>query len=339
MLALAWHVSCWKAWSADIIWRSRRASTSWKSPSVYSAWRGLYFMWRMGGLMSPDGAHWVGSQRKFTGAQYYKGAWQTHWTSRLVLYALADRLHHMKPFLSSWRGEDGEVIIFPDRCSRGRSRPHTPQCVCCYSAGPKTSRQGPCQAGCVPVSAACSSIVDLYGLLQGFHRGLQFTGEPGRSGSESYPPRRFGFGIVMRCRVGRRGVATGLSGSPSRYLDADAAIAFRSMGGGAAESRLSTGKRSEGDGVSSIRSSVLRMRKRTSLLDNMVACGHCGGPQLSFVSYGPYGDHPSAFKFIAIVGGLVAGTAIGLVGFGGRLTKLAGGLRPALRVMLDVDSW
>jgi hypothetical protein len=44
-------------------------------------------------------------------------------------------------------------------------------------------------------------------------------------------------------------------------------------------------------------------------------------------------------KIITVVGTVVAGAAIGIVGFSGRLKSLAGGLRPVLRVMLDVDNW
>ena len=44
-------------------------------------------------------------------------------------------------------------------------------------------------------------------------------------------------------------------------------------------------------------------------------------------------------KVITVVGTMVAGAAIGIVGFSGRLKSLAGGLRPILRVMLDVDNW
>ncbi|MCU1259543.1 MAG: hypothetical protein JWO80_2428 [Bryobacterales bacterium] len=40
-----------------------------------------------------------------------------------------------------------------------------------------------------------------------------------------------------------------------------------------------------------------------------------------------------------ILGVLVAGAAVGIFGFGGRLSKLALGFRPAVRVMLDVDNW
>ncbi|HKD06251.1 MAG TPA: hypothetical protein VKB79_10165 [Bryobacteraceae bacterium] len=42
---------------------------------------------------------------------------------------------------------------------------------------------------------------------------------------------------------------------------------------------------------------------------------------------------------IKIVGTIVAGTTIGIIGFSGRLKSLAGGLRPVLRVMFDVDNW
>jgi hypothetical protein len=38
-------------------------------------------------------------------------------------------------------------------------------------------------------------------------------------------------------------------------------------------------------------------------------------------------------------GGALAGTALGLVAFGGRLKQLTGGLRPVLDVMLDVDNY
>jgi hypothetical protein len=39
------------------------------------------------------------------------------------------------------------------------------------------------------------------------------------------------------------------------------------------------------------------------------------------------------------MGTLVVGASAGLIGFGGRLQKLALGFRPVVRVMLDVDNW
>lgn len=39
------------------------------------------------------------------------------------------------------------------------------------------------------------------------------------------------------------------------------------------------------------------------------------------------------------LGGVIAGTAAGVLGFGGRLSKLALGLRTGVRVALDVDNW
>jgi hypothetical protein len=44
-------------------------------------------------------------------------------------------------------------------------------------------------------------------------------------------------------------------------------------------------------------------------------------------------------KLIAIVGTVVAGAAVGVLGFAGRLKSVAGGFSPVLRVMLDVDNW
>lgn len=44
-------------------------------------------------------------------------------------------------------------------------------------------------------------------------------------------------------------------------------------------------------------------------------------------------------ELLAVLGTLVAGAAVGVFGFAGRLKSLAGGLRPLLRVMLDVDNW
>src|SRR5581483_3069927 len=40
-----------------------------------------------------------------------------------------------------------------------------------------------------------------------------------------------------------------------------------------------------------------------------------------------------------LIGTLVAGAGAGLLGFRGRLSELALGFRPVVRVMLDVDSW
>jgi hypothetical protein len=44
-------------------------------------------------------------------------------------------------------------------------------------------------------------------------------------------------------------------------------------------------------------------------------------------------------SFTEIVGVLIAGTAAGLIGFGGRISKFALGFRPLVRVGLDVDNW
>ena len=44
-------------------------------------------------------------------------------------------------------------------------------------------------------------------------------------------------------------------------------------------------------------------------------------------------------NFIGVVGTLVAGTALGLLGFAGRINSFAKSFRPLLRVMLDVDNW
>ena len=44
-------------------------------------------------------------------------------------------------------------------------------------------------------------------------------------------------------------------------------------------------------------------------------------------------------QVIAIVGTFVAGAAVGVLGFAGRLKNFAGGLRTLVRVMLDVDNW
>jgi hypothetical protein len=57
-------------------------------------------------------------------------------------------------------------------------------------------------------------------------------------------------------------------------------------------------------------------------------------------------DWPAVQKYASLakpfswaLGAIVAGTAVGLLGFGGRLSKLALGFRPAIRVGLDVDNW
>jgi hypothetical protein len=52
-----------------------------------------------------------------------------------------------------------------------------------------------------------------------------------------------------------------------------------------------------------------------------------------------YNNGELAGKLIAIVGTVVAGAAVGVLGFAGRLKNIAGGFRPLLRVMLDVDNW
>jgi hypothetical protein len=39
------------------------------------------------------------------------------------------------------------------------------------------------------------------------------------------------------------------------------------------------------------------------------------------------------------LGAIVGGSALGLLAFGGRLSKLTGGLRTGVRVALDVDNW
>jgi hypothetical protein len=46
-----------------------------------------------------------------------------------------------------------------------------------------------------------------------------------------------------------------------------------------------------------------------------------------------------AKPFAEVLGTIVAGAAVGILGFGGRLTKLALGFRPIVRVALDVDNW
>ena len=48
---------------------------------------------------------------------------------------------------------------------------------------------------------------------------------------------------------------------------------------------------------------------------------------------------PSAQTFYGVLGTIMAGAAVGIFGFGGRLKKLALGFRPVVRVMLDVDNW
>jgi hypothetical protein len=52
-----------------------------------------------------------------------------------------------------------------------------------------------------------------------------------------------------------------------------------------------------------------------------------------------YKDGGPGVTFIRVVGTLVAGTALGLLGFAGRLNSFAKSFRPLLRVMLDVDNW
>jgi hypothetical protein len=46
-----------------------------------------------------------------------------------------------------------------------------------------------------------------------------------------------------------------------------------------------------------------------------------------------------ADRITAAMGVIVVGAGVGLIGFGGRLSKLALGFRPIVRVMLDVDDW
>ncbi len=43
--------------------------------------------------------------------------------------------------------------------------------------------------------------------------------------------------------------------------------------------------------------------------------------------------------FMESIGALVAGASIGILGLGGRLSKLSAGFRPLVRVALDVDNW
>jgi hypothetical protein len=47
----------------------------------------------------------------------------------------------------------------------------------------------------------------------------------------------------------------------------------------------------------------------------------------------------STAPFVESMGTLVGGAAIGLLAFGGRVSKIALGLRPVVRVALDVDNW
>jgi len=47
----------------------------------------------------------------------------------------------------------------------------------------------------------------------------------------------------------------------------------------------------------------------------------------------------SSLPFMESIGALVAGASVGILGLGGRLTKLAMGFRPLVRVALDVDNW
>jgi len=48
---------------------------------------------------------------------------------------------------------------------------------------------------------------------------------------------------------------------------------------------------------------------------------------------------PVIYGFIKVLGTLVAGGAVGLLAFAGKLKNVAAGFRPVLRVMLDVDNW
>jgi hypothetical protein len=48
---------------------------------------------------------------------------------------------------------------------------------------------------------------------------------------------------------------------------------------------------------------------------------------------------PAIKPLTEIAGTLVAGAAVGLIGFGGSISKLAFGFRPVLKVGLDVDNW
>ena len=50
-----------------------------------------------------------------------------------------------------------------------------------------------------------------------------------------------------------------------------------------------------------------------------------------------YADKAGAFQ--QVLGGIVAGAGLGVLGFGGRLSKLALGFRPIVRISLDVDNW
>jgi hypothetical protein len=47
----------------------------------------------------------------------------------------------------------------------------------------------------------------------------------------------------------------------------------------------------------------------------------------------------AAVPFLEAIGTMVAGAGIGVLGLGGRLSKLALGFRPIVRVALDVDNW
>jgi hypothetical protein len=68
-------------------------------------------------------------------------------------------------------------------------------------------------------------------------------------------------------------------------------------------------------------------------------------PPLLFVTFGfslvvtIYQFSGQSDYLIAVLGTLVAGAAVSLFSFTGRLKDLTGGLRPALRIMLDVDNW
>ena len=52
-----------------------------------------------------------------------------------------------------------------------------------------------------------------------------------------------------------------------------------------------------------------------------------------------YAHWQLAVQFIEVAGTLVAGTALGMLGFAGRINSFAQRFRPLLRVMLDVDNW
>jgi hypothetical protein len=61
----------------------------------------------------------------------------------------------------------------------------------------------------------------------------------------------------------------------------------------------------------------------------------------AFSPYNPVVEWMKAAStpFEKSLGGLVAGAAVGVLGFGGRLSQLALGFRPIVRVALDVDNW